>query len=38
MRNSQGATVYYLFFASQKPVAQDIVEDIFRKYRNGGTS
>lgn len=38
MRNSQGATVYYLFFASQKPVAKNIVEDIFRKYRNRGVS
>lgn len=33
MRNSTGATVYYLFFASQKPVAADIVRDIFRKYQ-----
>lgn len=33
MRNSNGATVYYLFFASQKPVAQDIVEYIFDKHR-----
>lgn len=32
MRNSRGAVVYYLFFASQKPVAQHIVEDIFRKH------
>lgn len=32
MRNSRGAIVYYLFFASQKPVAENIVEDIFRKY------
>lgn len=32
MRNSCGAVVYYLFFASQKPVAQNIVNDIFRKY------
>ena len=36
MRNSTGATIYYLFFASQKPVAQKIVEDIFNKYRNRG--
>jgi len=36
MRNSTGATVYYLFFASQKPVAQKIVSDIFGKYRNRG--
>lgn len=33
MRNTKGATVYYLFFASQKPVAQNIVEDIFKKPR-----
>jgi three-Cys-motif partner protein len=32
MRNSGGATVYYLFFASQKAVAASIVGDIFRKY------
>lgn len=34
MRNSQGATVYYLFFASQKPVASHIVKEIFEKYTN----
>ncbi len=34
MRNLQGAIVYYLFFASQKPVAGHIVESIFNKYRN----
>jgi three-Cys-motif partner protein len=34
MRNTKGATVYYLFFASPKPVAQDIVMDIFAKYQN----
>jgi len=33
MTNSRGAVVYYLFFASQKPVAVDIVNDIFRKYK-----
>jgi three-Cys-motif partner protein len=33
MRNSNNAIVYYLFFASQKPVAKRIVEDIFNKYR-----
>lgn len=38
MRNNKGATVYYLFFASQKPVAADIVDDIFNKYRNKGNS
>lgn len=36
MRNSKGAIVYYLFFASQKPVAANIVRDIFRKYRDKG--
>jgi three-Cys-motif partner protein len=36
MRNSIGRIVYYLYFASQKPVAQKIVNDIFRKYRNRG--
>jgi len=32
MRNSQNAVIYYLFFASQKPVAGDIVKYIFNKY------
>ena len=34
MRNSQNAIVYYLFFASQKPVAEGIVRAIFDKHRN----
>jgi three-Cys-motif partner protein len=34
MRNSKGAVVYYLFFASPKPVADKIVRDIFTKYRD----
>jgi len=34
MRNSTGATVYYLFFASQVEVAEDIVRDIFTKHAN----
>lgn len=34
MRNSKGAVVYYLFFASQKPVAAYIIEKIFRKHRD----
>ncbi len=34
MRNSRGVIVYYLFFASPKPVAAKIVSDIFDKYRN----
>ena len=32
MRNTQNAIVYYLFFASHKPVAEHIVQDIFKKY------
>ena len=34
MRNSNNAVVYYLFFASQKPVAKKIIEDIFNAYRS----
>jgi three-Cys-motif partner protein len=33
MRNSRGAVVYYLFFASQVGVAENIVNDIFTKHR-----
>jgi three-Cys-motif partner protein len=33
MRNSTNAVVYYLFFASQKPVAEKIIGDILKKYR-----
>jgi len=36
MRNKRGTVVYYLCFASQKAVAQDIVEDIFAAYRKRG--
>lgn len=36
MRNTKGAIVYYLFFASAKPVAQDIITHIFNKYRGRG--
>lgn len=36
MRNSSGAIVYYLVFASQKPVAQTIVNAIFARYRGRG--
>lgn len=36
MRNSTGAIVYYLFFASQNNTAEGIVMDIFRKYENRG--
>ena len=35
MRNSR-AIVYYLFFASQVGVAEDIVNDIFTKHRGRG--
>lgn len=33
MRNSNNAVVYYLFFASQKSIAEKIITDIFAKYR-----
>jgi three-Cys-motif partner protein len=33
MRNSTGAVVYYLYFASPNRIGAKIVEDIFRKYR-----
>jgi three-Cys-motif partner protein len=36
MRNSKGAIVYYLFFASQKNTAEDIVMYIFQKYSKRG--
>jgi three-Cys-motif partner protein len=36
MRNTRGATVYFLFFAAQKPVAEDIVKDILEKYKHFG--
>ncbi len=36
IRNSKGAIVYYLFFASQKGAAEDIVLDIFKKYEHRG--
>ena len=36
MRNSKGATVYYLYFASQDKTGLKIVEHIFDKYRNTG--
>lgn len=38
MRNTRGAVVYYLYFASPKAVASDIVEEIFEKYRDVGMS
>lgn len=36
MRNTTGAVIYYLFFASHKAVAKKIVNDIFNKYRDRG--
>ncbi len=34
MKNTKGAVVYYLYFASQKPVAERIVKSIFDKHRD----
>lgn len=36
MRNSNGATVYYLYFASQVGVAENIVMDIFTRHSRRG--
>lgn len=36
MRNTRGAIVYYLYFASQVDVPEKIVKDIFEKYRARG--
>lgn len=33
MKTKNNATIYYLFFVSQKPTASKIVTDIFNKYR-----
>lgn len=33
MKNEKNAIVYYLFLASQKAVAEDIIESIWAKYR-----
>jgi three-Cys-motif partner protein len=33
MKNKNQAVVYYLFLASPKAVAADIIKDIFKKYR-----
>jgi three-Cys-motif partner protein len=38
MRNSKGATVYYLFFASPNATGKRIVEDIFERYRERGVA
>lgn len=36
MRNSSRAVIYYLFFASQRPVADKILTDIYDKYKDKG--
>jgi three-Cys-motif partner protein len=36
MRNSRGALLYYLFFASNNKTGNKIVTEIFTKYRNWG--
>lgn len=36
MRNTTGATVYYLFFASPNKTGTRIVQEIFKKYENWG--
>jgi three-Cys-motif partner protein len=38
MRNTQGAIVYYLFFASANKTGETIVRHIFNKYRSRGAS
>lgn len=34
MKNTNGATVYYIFFATPNKTADNIVRDIFKKYRD----
>jgi three-Cys-motif partner protein len=36
MRNTKGATIYYLFFASPNKTGGKIVKEIFDKYKNKG--
>lgn len=36
MRNSSGAIIYYLFFASPNATGARIVEEIFDRYRERG--
>jgi three-Cys-motif partner protein len=38
MRNTKGAVVYYLFFASQNATGKKIVESIFHKYKTKGAT
>ena len=35
MKNSNNSTVYYLFFASHKGTAEEIVKYIFDKFGKG---
>jgi three-Cys-motif partner protein len=35
MTNIKNGPLYYLYFASQKDVANNIIKDIFSKYKNG---
>jgi len=36
MKNSNGAVVYYLFFASHNQTGDKIARDVFKKHRNAG--
>ena len=38
MRNSKGAVVYYLYFASQNETGARIVKDIFDTYSTRGAA
>ncbi len=38
MRNSRGATIYYLIFAAHKSAATKIVRDIFKKFSGRGAA
>ena len=36
MRNTRGATIYYLFFASHNEIGAKIAKSVFKKYANRG--
>ncbi len=38
MKNTKGAVIYYLFFASHNATGDKIARAVFRKYRSGGGS
>lgn len=38
MRNTKGAIVYFLYFASQKGTAEEIALDIFEEYKTRGSA